>query len=153
MGPKIYLDVIKNIQKQDPKVQSIVEKTIRTGAYFCHSEMILQHLLSEGCAEERQFAVTTILQIREAKGHPEIGDGSFRKRKNPIINMKASSFMDLIDWSKKQLLHEPVLTTSIPSKDLADFLTQQMVVENFPVHTQVFIPFSSHSKNAVRCNK
>ena len=133
----LHSDVIIKIQSQDEEVQKIVAKTIQNGAYFCHSEMILQHLLTDGNSGDRRFAYNTILKIREARGHPEIGDSSYRQRKNPPINMKATSFQDLIDWSKPDQLHEPVLTANIASKDLAQFLDHRMEVENLPVHTQV----------------
>ena len=136
-GPKIYLNFIRSLQKQDQEVRSAVEKTLQTGAYYCHSEMVLQHMLSEGDEEDRRFAVDMILKIREAEGHPEIGDQTCRKRKNPAINLEATSFHDLIDWSNVKSLFEPVLTTSISSKDLLSFIDHQMEVENWPVHTQV----------------
>lgn len=137
VAPKIYLDAILKLQSQDQVVQDAVARTFQTGAYWLHSEMILQHLLSEGSREDREFAYSTILQIRQAKGHGDIGDSSYRKRKNPPINMKATGFQDVIDWSNKLDLYEPVLTANIASKDLVQFLYNPMEVENLPAHTQV----------------
>ena len=62
---------------------------------------IFKSLLCNDEVSDREFAVDTILSIRKGS---ECGDMTVRTRRTPLLNKKAESIKDHIDWSKKKIL-------------------------------------------------
>ena len=105
-------------------------KFVEKGAWHAHPEHILLSLLSSTKEEDRHFAITKIASIRNGAN---LGDSSIRPFAPPKLNWNANSIQNIQDWSDAT---EPLLTTSIPSADLAKFLTTPLQLPKLPCHTQ-----------------
>ena len=129
-APRHILTAIRCVRQQDEVVQEAVIPYIRSGAWFSHSEAVLQTMLCSSSSEERLFAVEKILQLRGGK---ELGDMSCREMRKPLLNIQATTLADLIDWEDAK---EPALTCSLRSDQLRDIITAPMSVPFYPAHTQ-----------------
>ena len=92
---------------------------------------LLQAMLCSSDSEYRKFAIETICKIR---GKSKFGDTSHRIRRNPTLNVNATSLDKLINWSKD--VHKPILTCSMSKEDLLKLEDNAMEVINFPFHGQ-----------------
>ena len=131
-GPRHVLAQVKLTQLQDEKVQAAVIPHIKSSCWFAHSEMILQTMISSEDETERRFAIKKILEIR---GDQEVGDSDVRPRKNPDLNMSATSLTDLIPWESTRLF-EPPLTCGLAREEVISFLDAPMPVQYMPCHGQ-----------------
>ena len=94
-GPRNILYELNRIRTQKKLVQNVVEKVVRSSAWFAHSEPILITMLSSCESAERMWAVDMILKIR---GNKNKGDKNIRPRILPLLNIKADKLVDLISW-------------------------------------------------------
>ena len=134
-GPRHILYQLSLIRKQKAAVVKAVMPTVRHGAWYCHSESILQTLVCSEDPEERKKGIERITNLRGEGDHStQLGDSSVRPRRTPEINEKATNLLELIDWDEQ--CYEPLLTTSISTADLKQFLTIPMQVPAWPSHTQ-----------------
>ena len=129
-GPKNVLFELSCIRTQSKVVQLAVMPTVRSSAWYAHSESILVTMLCSEEEEERRFAALTIISIR---GKQEMGDTSVRLRKLPYLNIKATTLKDLIDWDGAS---EPIITARLTNTELLEFVERPMEVESIPCHTQ-----------------
>ncbi|XP_065640314.1 uncharacterized protein LOC136072864 [Hydra vulgaris] len=110
-------------------------KTIMRSAWFAFSECIIQTLLCSKDEEERKFGVQKVLEIRGVgDDNTQFGDNSVRIRKTPCINTDADNLTNLIEW--KDLIYEPLLTTSLTTHKVRKFFHKPMVVPEWPCHSQ-----------------
>ena len=130
-GPNHILKQLQLVRLQKKRVQDIVMPYLHSSAWNAHSENLLQTLLCSSESEDRKFAIETICNLR---GEESSGDTSLRIRKNPTLNINATSLVQLIDWSSD--VHEPLLTCSMSKEDLLKLETVPMEVMDFPVHAQ-----------------
>ena len=93
---------------------------------------IFQSLFCNDEVSDREFAVDTILSIRKGS---ECGDMTVRARRTPLLNKKAESVKDLIDWSKEKIF-EAVLSCCLSTTELNKMKSEKMIVLKFPVHGQ-----------------
>ena len=112
------------------KVKEIAMKFVEKGAWHAHPEHVLLSLLSSADEEDRHFAITKIASIRNGA---DLGDSSVRPFTPPKLNWHANSIRDIQDWSNAT---EPLITCSIPSADLSQFLTTPLKIPKIPCHTQ-----------------
>ena len=79
----------------------------------------------------------SINKIIEIRNHKEFGDSSVREFHVPLLNWKATSLYNLIDWSgEKEPVYEPVLTSRFSTEQLKLFLDKPFSVGDIPNHTQ-----------------
>ena len=107
-----------------------VMPTVRTSAWFAHSEAILVTMLCNEEEEERTFAVLKIISIR---GKQELGDASLRLRTLPYLNTQATTLEKMIDWEGAT---EPIVTCKLTKSELLKLIGKPMEVEYFPCHMQ-----------------
>ena len=120
---------------QKKKVVDIVKPTVQRGAWYAHSESVLQAMLCSKLEEERRFAVKKILNIRgQGDDETQVGDNRVRYRITPDINWKATKLANLIEW--KEGTTEPVLTCHLTTKQVKQFVVSPMIVPDWPSHTQ-----------------
>ena len=127
------IQIIQRLKGRDAKskqAREIAKKFIEKGAWHAHSEHIILSLLSSANEDDRRFAVSKILAIRDGA---EIGDSSPRPFIPPKLNWKATSIRDMQDWSNA---YEPLTTTSIPSNQLSQFFDTPLTLPKIPSHTQ-----------------
>ena len=129
-GPRHILTALRCLRQQDEVVQEAVTPYIRSGAWFSHSEAVLQTMLCSSESGERQFAVEKILEVREGR---DLGDRSFRVMRKPPLNLQATTLEELISWEGA---HEPVLTCDLSSRQIRHFIATPMTVPYYPAHTQ-----------------
>ena len=129
-------------------VQVTVMPTVRTSAWFSHSESVLQvwdgfltlvqfqylsfqTMLCSEDSKEREFAVSKILAIR---GDQELGDKSVRLRQLPYLNLEAAKLEDLINWEG---VTEPLTTCNLSKEKLEELKAVPLKTAYYPCHTQV----------------
>jgi hypothetical protein len=127
-GPRHVLKQMELLGHQKKKVQSLVAPQVARGAWFSHSEAVLQTLLCSEDTEERNFAVHIIFIVRNGA---EKGDLGTRKRVHgDTFNPKAKK----CSWDSN--VFEPVLTCSLSLEEIKEFRNTPMVVPYRPVHGQ-----------------
>ena len=129
-GPRHLLYQLECLRSQNKKIVDIVMPTVKRSAWYGHSESIIQSLLCSEVRQERKEGAEKILNIREGA---EFGDMSVRVRKTPDINVDATSLIGLIDWSDG---HDPLLTCSLSTSEIKDFIDTLMAVPAWPCHAQ-----------------
>ena len=135
-GPYHKLREIQLLQKMNveddlsKEVKQIAMKFIEKGAWHAHSEHLLVSLLSSSEESDRRFAINKIASLR---GGREYGDKSVRPFSAPKLNWNATSIRDIQDWSDTT---EPLVTTSISTQELVQFLETPLKIPNYPSHTQ-----------------
>ena len=55
--------------------------------------------------------------------------------RTPLLNKKAVSIRDLINWSKEKVF-EPVLSCWLSTTELSQINSEKMIVPKFPIHEQ-----------------
>ena len=129
-GPRHILTELGLFRLQSTEVQEILLPTLRRSAWNSHSESVLQTMLCSEDKEERDFSVTQILKIR---GKNMFGDMKPRARKKPVLDIAATTLIDLIDWNGAK---EPVLSCKLSREKVVSFKDNPMVVPYFCLHTQ-----------------
>ena len=135
-GPYHKLREIQCVQRMkgkdeiSRKVREIAKKYIEKSAWHAHSELTLATLLSSEEESDRRFAYEKIVSLR---GGEDFGDKSIRAFEPPKLNWSATSIRDIQDWAN---ITEPIITASISTRDLAQFLTTPMRLPKIPGHTQ-----------------
>ena len=82
----------------------------------------------------RKFAINTLKKLRKDQ---EFRDSSVREFHVPELNFEATSLLYLIDWSgKTSPLFEPILTCTVPTRNLDKYLDEQFPKPDVPCHTQ-----------------
>lgn len=119
-GPRHMLQQVQLVNKYcSEKVREVVDVYVARSSYFAHPELLLISLLASDDEEERQFAVSTILQkIRKGS---DTGDARPRQFRAPPVNFGAEKLAQLIDWDKVKLT-EPLLTANLSSLEVVAFL-------------------------------
>ena len=129
-GPRHILMELSLYRLQSPQVQAILLPTLTRSAWNSHSESVLQTMICSKDKAEREFAVKTILKIRDKNN---FGDLRPRARKLPDLNVMAEKLEDLINWEDAK---EPVLTCSLSKEEIKMYLDSPMEVPYFSLHTQ-----------------
>ena len=135
-GPHHKLQEIQCVQKMKGKdeilrkVREVAKKYIEKGAWNGHSELCLINLLCSEEESDRRFAFEKVVSLRDGK---DFGDKSIHPYEPPKLNWNASLVWEIQDWANAT---EPLITASISTKDLAQFLTAPMNLPKIPGHTQ-----------------
>ncbi|CAH1099833.1 unnamed protein product [Psylliodes chrysocephalus] len=99
------------------RLKEVIDPVILRNSYFAHPENILLGMLGDTREHIQKFAVLRIFKTRNSNKQQ-----SRRKFEDPnSLNMSASSYMDLIDWSTS-VITEPPLTMELPEEVLNDIL-------------------------------
>ena len=127
-GPRHVLKQLELLTHQKKKVQNLVAPHIARGAWFSHSEAVLQTLLCSDDSDERNFAVDIILKVRNGA---EKGDLSTRKRVHgDTFNPNARELVQLCSWDSN--VFEPVLTCTLSLDEIKEFRITPMTVPYRP---------------------
>ena len=149
-GPEHILHQIVLWREQTEVVMEFTHETIQRGAYYAHSEHLLQYLLCSEDEVQRRFAVKKIIPLRKdnqerplnpepkkkshSKKKTDQQESSVRSRINSEVNLEATSLIDLISWEKD--VFEPILTMHLSDDDLRQFFEKPMEVPALGLHTQ-----------------
>lgn len=131
-GPLHILTQLRILRTQPKKVKDIVTYYIRSGAWYVHPECVLLSLVSSESREDRQFAVSKILNLR---GGNEFGDIAVRPRITPKMNLMATTLQKLISWEPDKI-HEPVFTCSLSQDQIKEIIEKPFEVPQYSLHTQ-----------------
>ena len=131
-GPRHLLKTVQLLSSASAEVKSIVEPVVQRGAYHGHSENILLSLLCSDSEKDRSFAVEKIVELR---GGASYGDKSVRDFHPPLLNLKASALLDLIDW-KEEILSEPILTCDLSTDEVKSLKEVPFSVDKYSGHAQ-----------------
>ena len=129
-GPSNILFKLSCLKTQPKVMQLTVMPTVRSSAWFAHSESVLQSMLCSHEREEREFAVDKIISIR---GEMENGEKSVRLQKLPYLSIEAISLEKLISWDEAS---EPITTCNLTKKELEQVKEEKMRPPYFCCHTQ-----------------
>ena len=135
-GPYHVLRQIQCIQEMkgkdeiSRKVKEIAKKYIEKSAWNAHTEILITSLLCSEQESDRRFAVEKLTALRDGNN---LGDKSVRPFEPPKLNWNAKSIPEIQDWENAT---EPIITASIPTCDLAKFITSPMKLPKIPSHTQ-----------------
>ena len=124
------LQRMKGKDKRSKKVKEIAMKFVEKGAWNAHTENLLTSLLTSEEESDRHFAINKITSHRNGQ---EFGDKSVRPFSPPKLNWNARSLRDIQDWSD---ITEPLITTSISTDNLLQFLTTPLKLPKYPSHSQ-----------------
>ena len=126
--PYHVLKQIKLVNQQQEKVRRLVLPYIKSTAWNAHSEHVLQTMLCSESGDERKFAITKILEIRDDENK-----GSLKPRPRLVqsINTDATCLQNIIHWSSD--VHEPPLTCDFSKIMLLEYTDTPMSVPTFPV--------------------
>ena len=147
-GPRHWFKLVTRLRKVDfedatiikgkgktkvvEKLVDVVKDNVLANSYWFHSENLLISLLASEAYEDRDFAVSKILQIRDGE---DFGDDSLRVRVNPeVINFDAEDLKEVIP--PDAFTHEPPLTLYMSSEELVKYRDVPMVLKKWPNHTQ-----------------
>ena len=131
-GPNHVVSPLRITRNLANKVKDIVSPYIALGAYHAQPENVLLTLLGRENQEKRIFAIENILEMR---GSNEFVSLSCREHTTPVINVKATSPLNLIFWDKT-ICYEPVFTCKLSKKEISNFKESPMDVPYFPIHSQ-----------------
>ena len=131
-APFHILTTLRLLRKQPKKVQDILTFYVRKSAWYAHHENLLLSLLVSQEKNDRIFAVSQILGLRNGL---DTGDMSVRPRKTPIINMLAKDLKSLVSWESEKV-YEPVFTCSLSIEDIKNFVDSPLRPPEFSSHTQ-----------------
>ncbi|VEN43556.1 unnamed protein product, partial [Callosobruchus maculatus] len=119
------------------RLKVVIDPVILRNSYFAHPENILLGMLGDTREHIRELAVRRILKARNCNKQQ-----SRRKFEVPnSLNMGASSYMDLIDWSTS-VITEPPLTMGLSGEVLNDIVKNPATsilsseIKSYPCHTQ-----------------
>ncbi|KAG5874503.1 hypothetical protein JTB14_025781 [Gonioctena quinquepunctata] len=136
--PQATFNVWKTIQLLgfSPKnLKEVIDPVILR--YFAHPEDILLGMLGDTRHHIRELAVRRIFKVRSSNIQQ-----SLRQFEVPnSLNINASSYMDLIDWSTL-VITEPPLTMGLPVEVLINIVenpdTSMLFseIKSYPCHTQ-----------------
>ena len=112
--------------------QTIARTNLARNAYWAHPENLLLSMLTDPEEKTRQEAIDRILHIR---GEQDKGNNSTRKFIIPVLNFKATTYTELIDW-ETETLYEPSLTTSMTVSQLRELQHSPLSLPSYPAHTQ-----------------
>ena len=131
-GPYHILTQLRILKTMPKKVRDAVTFYIRTGAWYAHSECILNTLLASADRDDRIFAVDQIMKLR---GVDDYGDMSVRPRVTPKINLSAQSLIKLIQWKAGEVA-EPVFTVNLSKQEIQQFRDTPFQPPKFSCNTQ-----------------
>lgn len=117
-GPKNLFHMIKSSRYLPKEYLAVVDRSIQINGYFAHPENILLAMIRDNEKEVRKNAYRYILEARANSSH-----NSIRKFKVPTINLKAKTYVDLIDW-KANLITEPPLIKKFSESDLTELVNE-----------------------------
>ena len=113
-GPRHVLKQLELIRLQNCKVHNIVAETVARGAWYSHSEAVLQTLLCSTDPDKQKFAVEKIIKIRNGK---DKGDLSNRPRVHlKTFNPKAKKLIELCSWDSN--VFENVFSCSLTLNEI-----------------------------------
>ena len=110
MGPDHVLHLLSLVRHQRKSVQRALEPSLKRGSWYAHSEHILIRLLASEDPEDREWAVTKIINIRKKKDGRELRI-RFGEVKMRPVNLQATSLKNLIDWNSD--CTEPPITVNL----------------------------------------
>ena len=135
-GPRRVFFQLACLQSQPADIIGIVSSAVKRAAWYAHSEnvIVIQTLLCSNEKEERTLGVNAILKIR-GDGECEVqrGNASVRVRKNPDIELDATSLLELLNCQKVH--HGPPLTCDLTTSEVKQIINAPMGVPDWPCHT------------------
>ncbi|KAJ8728603.1 hypothetical protein PYW07_006299 [Mythimna separata] len=99
------------------KLKAIVDPVIQRNGYFAHPENLLLAMLTDSQQHIRELGARRILKARTNK------ENRLRLFQLPVLNLNASSYVDLIDWQDK--ITEPPVLKQIPDEVIQTFVEEK----------------------------
>ena len=133
-GAKHLWGVIEKSRYLPEELRKIVDEVIRRNAFFALPENLLIAMVSDPNAETRALGWRRIKKARAKTGKKV----RIRDFVVPLIDEKAGSYVEMIDWQTCALT-EPPLTKPIPDEDIENNIKTSALFEKafeYPCHTQ-----------------
>ena len=128
-------ETISKCQMLPLKVREIVIPVVERNAYDAHPESILCAMISSSDKKYRELAWRRNLRCREKN----VSSSVIRNFRVPKLNIKASSYVELIDWSEIPG-SEPVFTASVTTDYIKEMIRKRtfldLKIPALPCHTQ-----------------
>ena len=136
-GSKSFFEMVRGYQEiLTLDEQDIIEPVLSRNNFFGNPENVLISMLYDNSKSIRKKAVAAILEAWERANE---SNNDLRKFVTHPINMKASSYVELVDWKNKNQIFEPPLTMKCSNEDLfaqIDNPGRGLQVPDVPYHTQ-----------------
>lgn len=124
-------------------LKKIVEPVIQRNAYFAHPENILLSMVTDDRRHVRELGLRRILKSR---ANPSQSKNATREFKIPLLNFKATDYIDMINWQTTKITEPPIL------RDKSDEELQLLIgQEQTPVLN--FLRYPCHTQSVERCVK
>ncbi|KAI2809431.1 hypothetical protein BLOT_000580 [Blomia tropicalis] len=142
-GPKHFFNMVSWSRYLDESLKEVVDKSLSDNCYFAHPENIILAMLFDESYRVKKKAIMLIQQIRKQNEdnqlivHEKRGRGRPKKSLKvreftlPSLNLEATSYHDLINWTTTKL-YEPPLTMGLSLSEIESGLDRP----DFYCHTQ-----------------
>ena len=136
-GPAIVFHQMSLIKTQRVEVQSVVKPVVQRNAYMAEPGIMLCSMLESESSEVRKKAVDIVLRLKsKPPKKPRMKVlRSVRALKVPVLQWDATTWVDIIDWSKASV-HVPFIIECLSQEELTAALEKPHLFPAFPVHTQ-----------------
>ena len=118
-------------------MQIIVNPVVQRNAFMAEPGIMLCAMMESDSAETRKKAVDIVMKLKSKppkKPRMKVLRG-IRALKVPLLQWNASTWVEIIDWSKASF-HVPFIIECLTNEELAATLQKPHVFPFFPVHTQ-----------------
>ena len=122
-SPLHVFEMIPRCQKLPSKVRDIVIPVVERNAYGVHHESISTAMVSSTNENHKELVCKRILHSREDK----VPSRRIRNLRVPKLNVKASSYIDLIDWTDT-VVSEPAFTASITAAKIQEMISRKTLM-------------------------
>lgn len=133
-GSKHFFGIIQKSRFLPAEIKNIIDPVIQRNGYFSHPENMLLAMLADSRKTVRELGLRRLLKCRQ---HKLLGP-KVREFRVPLLNFKATDYIDLIDWQSVTII-EPPLTVSISDSSLMEMISEvpsEIGILKFPCHSQ-----------------
>ena len=136
-GPLHLFSMMKLINTQSKEVQSVVKSVVQRNAFYAEPGVMVCSMLESEEESIRRFAVNTIREHREKPlkiSKSKVLQG-VRKHTIPVLRWNATSWDQIIDWSKSEF-HEPFILSKLDIAKIEECYASPFTFPKYPVHSQ-----------------
>jgi hypothetical protein len=123
----------------EESLKNVVDPVIQRNAFYGHAENILLGMLTDKRAHVRQLGLRRIMKARSESATAATAD-TIRVFQVPLLNFKATDYIDLIKWQDCQVT-EPPVTVKLSNNKLQELIgskeTPKYDFQKYCCHTQV----------------
>lgn len=132
-GPLHIFNMLKRSLYLRDDLKNIVIRTIQRNSFFVHPENLLLAMLQDDQSHIRELALRRLIKARQLRNGNEV-----REFQLPKLQIDASNYYELIDWSKEKVT-EPPMTMKYSDTEISNMISSKdnlMFLQKLPCHTQ-----------------